>query len=137
MWQAMARRDTKNADGLLLAALAGGASHQEAATQAGVSLRTVYRRLEDVTFRQQLAEARGALITRATGKLAAACSAAAATLAALLRGDSESVRLSAARSILELATKMRESEELAARVAALEDQHAAAATTKGARAWGA
>ena len=121
----MARRDTENAGGVLLAALAGGASHQEAATQAGVSLRTVYRRLEDAPFRQQLAARLGELIKRATGRLAAACSAAATTLALLLKADSESVRLGAARSILELATKMRETEELEGRMAALEDQHAA------------
>jgi len=133
----MARRDTKNAGGVLLAALAGGATHQEAATQAGVSLRTVYRRLENAAFRRQLAGARGDLIKRAIGRLAAACSAAAATLAMLLRADSESVRLAAAKPILELAVRMRESEELEARISVLEDQHAAAATTKGARAWGA
>ena len=133
----MARRDTKNAGGVLLAALAGGATHQEAATQAGVSERTAYRRLEDPAFRQQLAEARGALITRAVGRLARDCAAAAATLAALLKANSETARLGAARSILELAVKMRESEELEARVTALEAQHTAAATAGGAGAWGA
>ena len=126
-----------NGDAALVAALAGGATHQEAAAQAGMSERTAYRRVADDSFRQQLAEARGALITRATGRLAAACSAAAATLAALLKADSENVRLGAARSILELAVRLRESEELEGRVAALEAQHAAAAATKGARAWGA
>jgi len=133
----MTTGDRKTAEATLLAALAGGSTVQEAARAAGVSEATAYRRLREPAFCQALAAARADLIKRATGKLAAACAAAAATLARLLQADSESVQLGAARSIMELAVRMRETEELEARVAALEAQHAAAAATKGARAWGA
>ena len=129
-----------NGDAALLAALAGGASHQEAAALAGVSERTAYRRLEDPAFRQQLAGARSELIARATGRLAAACSAAAATLAGLLKADSETVRLGAARSILELAIKLRDAEELEARIATLEEQaelRKRQEPSRGVRSWGA
>jgi hypothetical protein len=41
----MAGSGRKNADAALLAALAGGATVQEAASSAGISERTAYRRL--------------------------------------------------------------------------------------------
>ena len=44
----------------------------------------------------------------------------AAVLAKLLKSRSEATRLRAARAVLELATKLRESEELEARVSELE-----------------
>ena len=121
----MAGSGRKNGDPTLIAALAGGATVQEAARTAGVSERTVYRRMEADTFRRQLVEARADLIGRAVGVLARVSTAAAATLAGLLKAESESVRLGAARSILELAVKLRESEELEQRIAALEEQTAA------------
>ncbi len=133
----MAGGDRKNADGALITALASGATVAAAAEQAGVSERTVYRRLEDDSFRGQLAEARAELIKRAVGRLARDCSAAADTLRALLTAESETVRLGAAKSIIELAVKIREHDELAERVAALEQQHAANEPPRGVRAWGA
>jgi hypothetical protein len=110
----------KNGDAALVVALAGGATVQEAARAAGVSERTVYRRLEDGTFRHAVAEARSGLIGRAAGVLARVCAAAAMTLADLLEAESETVRLGACRSILELGVKLRESEELERRLAELE-----------------
>ena len=120
----MAGRGRENADPALVAALAGGATVQEAAAAAGVSERTVYRRLEADTFRRQLAEARSELIARAVGVLARLSSSAATTLGQLLKAESEAVRLGACRAILELAVKMRDAEELEARLAALEQQAA-------------
>ena len=129
----MAGSGRKNGEPALIAALAGGATVQEAARAAGVSERTVYRRLEHDTFRRQLAEARAELMARAAGALARVSTAAAATLAGLLTAASESVRLGAARSILELAVKLRESEELERRIAALEEQTAATPRQRGDR----
>ncbi len=48
---------------------------------------------------------------------------AAAKLRELLTAESESVRLGAARALLELGTKLRDSVELEARLAALEQRH--------------
>ena len=125
----------KNGDVALVAGLAGGASVQEAARQARLSERTAYRRLEDPEFCHQVAEARRALIVRAVGTLARVASAAAVTLAQLLKAESESVRLGACRAILELAVRLRESEELEARIAALEDA-TAPGVREGIRRWG-
>ena len=116
----MAGGDRRNADPVLIAALAGGATNLDAAQQAGVSEKTVYRRLADAEFRQQVADARAELIARAVGALADASATAATTLRTLLEAESESVRLGAARSILELATRLRASEEFERRLATLE-----------------
>ena len=121
----MAGSGRENGEPALIGALGGGDNVQEAARAAGVSERTVYRRLEHDTFRRQLAEARAELIARAVGVLARLSTTAATTLAGLLKAESESVRLGAARSVLELAVKLRESEELERRIAALEEQTAA------------
>ncbi len=131
----MAGSGRKNADTALVTALAGGSSVQEAAKAAGVGERTVYRRLDEPAFCHQLAEARSELIGRAVGVLARVSTAAAATLAGLLKADSESVRLGAARSILELAVKLRESEELERRIGALEEQVAVSRRAEGVRRW--
>jgi hypothetical protein len=113
---------TQKGDFDLIVALASGATVEDAARAGGVSRATVYRRLEDADFKRQIADARSEMLARAVGTLADASTAAAATLRALLEADSESVRLGASRSILELGTKLRESEELAQRIAALEAQ---------------
>ena len=129
--------DRKTTEGPLLLALAGGATVAEAARQAGVSEPTVYRRLRDTAFARHLAEARGAVIRQAVGRLARDCSTAADTLADLLTADSETVRLGAARSILELTIKIRDHEDIESRIAALEQQHVAEVAPKGGRSWGA
>ncbi len=128
----------KNADVAILATLAGGGTVEEAAKQAGVSERTVYRRLEEPAFKRQVSEARADLVRQSVGKLARISSAAATTLGLLLKAESESVRLGAARAVLELGTKMREADELEARLAALEERVADTSPTGhgGLRRWG-
>ena len=49
-------------------------------------------------------------------RLSAACTSAVTTLTGLLGAESESVRLGAARSILDMATRWREQDELARRL---------------------
>jgi len=110
----------RNGDSALIAGLAAGAKVEDAARSAGMSGRTAYRRLEDPAFRRRVSEARGQALERALGRLADTSGAAAETLAALLSAESETARLGAARSILELGSKLRESAELEARIAALE-----------------
>jgi len=110
----------KNADSALVAALAGGMTVAAAAAASGVGERTVYRRLEDLDFRQAVSEARARMVENAVGELAAAATAAVCTLRALLGAESGSVRLGAARAVLELGSRLRESVELEQRVAALE-----------------
>jgi hypothetical protein len=60
------------------------------------------------------------MVNRATGRLADESVNAVGTLSALLAAKSESVRLGAARSILEIGAKLRKATELEARISDLE-----------------
>jgi hypothetical protein len=111
----------RKADADLLLALACGASPENAAQKAGLSRRTVYRRLADPAFRAQVAEVRAEMVRRAAGMFTAAGMAAIKTLTTLQESaTSESVRLGAARATIELGCKLRETAEWAERLAALE-----------------
>ena len=118
----MAGGDRSKADAALVAALAGGSTVEDAAATAGVGVATVYRRLQVPEFRAQIDDARAALIAAAVARLGAASTRAVTTLEGLLAADSEAVRLGAARSILDLGAKLREHEDLAERVRALEER---------------
>jgi hypothetical protein len=76
--------------------------------------------MNDPEFRSRLAQIRAELTDRAIGKLANSMCAASRTLRQLLSAQAETVRLGAARAILELHTKLHESAELSARLDALE-----------------
>jgi hypothetical protein len=90
-----------------------------------VGERTVYRRLSEPAFAAQVAEASRALRTQALTALGAASTAAVRTLGTLLNAQSESVRLGACRAILELGTKLRETDELEQRLLLVEERVAA------------
>src|SRR5437762_95220 len=64
--------------------------------------------------------ARAGMVARAVGLLAAASTAAAATLARLLAAEADGIKLSAARAILEVGGRLREAGEIEERIAALE-----------------
>jgi hypothetical protein len=110
----------KNADATLLAALASGATVEAAAKQAGVSEGTVYRRLREPGFKAEIDQARADLIERAVSVLAGISSAAVVTLGQLLKSNRDSVRLGAARTVLEMTIKLRDHAELEQRLAAME-----------------
>ena len=112
----MRKRET----GPLVAALAGGATIREAARTTGLSERTIARRLKEPAFVAAVRAARADMTERAASMLADAASDAVKTLRNLLRSDKENIQLYAAKAILELGTKVREFEELEARVRALE-----------------
>lgn len=103
----MAASGRSGADAVLIAALAAGATYEAAAEQAGVSERTVRRRLEDEAFRNELAEARADMIAQTTAQLTAASTEAVATLRALLSSDLDFVKLAAARAILSIGETYR------------------------------
>ena len=119
-----ANRSRANADELVVAALASGHTMQEAAKGAGISPRTVSRRLADPAFKQRIQTLRGEMIGQALGRMADGMSDAAAALRKLLKAKSESVRLGACRAMLEIGVKLREAVELEARLAALEQREA-------------
>ena len=104
----------------LVIELAGGATVEDAARSAGISEATVYRRLKQPDFRRQVDEARSSIVTRATSKLSSAAIVAVDTLRELLSSDHDFARLGAARAIIELGIRLREQEDLAVRLAALE-----------------
>ena len=118
----MAGGDRKNADTALVVAVAAGLTNKQAAEQASVSESTVYRRLREPAFKQQVSEARAATVEQASARLTSASLMAIQTLLQLLDAESESVRLGSARAILELGVKFREAQELEARIAQLEQQ---------------
>ena len=89
----MAGGDRKNADLTLVLAVAAGLTNKQAAEQAGISESTVYRRLRDPVFKQQVGEARAATVEQASARLTAASLTAIQTLLQLLSAESESVRL--------------------------------------------
>ncbi len=117
----MAGSGRKNGDTTLVLALAAGTTVKDAAAQAGMGERTVYRRLENVEFQQRVTAARSEMVSRAVGLLADAATDAVSTMRGLLSAESESVRLGAARGILELGTRLRETVELAAELQRLKD----------------
>jgi hypothetical protein len=103
-------------------ALAAGRTQPEAAKSAGCGTRTIKTWLHDQpAFGRRVAELRSEMTSRALGRLADGMASAAETLGFLSRkGKSETVRLGAARAVLELGNKLREAVELEARIAALE-----------------
>lgn len=117
----MPQRGRRNADELLLTTLACGATLDAAAQKAGVSKATVLRRMQEPEFSSRLRKVRSDMLERATGTLTAASTEAIKTLLSLQQSAVPfAVRLGAARSILEIGIKMRESIDLEVRVAALE-----------------
>ena len=118
----MTDKPRKKAEDALLLTLTCGASVDQAARQCSLSTRTVYRRLADSAFRQQLQALRADLVQRTAGALTAAATEAVRTLLELQKPSAPpAVRLGAARSVLELGLKLREAADLEERLAALEE----------------
>jgi hypothetical protein len=100
----------RKADTTLVVALACGSSAESAAQKAGVSVRTVYRRLADPSFCAEVKDARADMVHRTSSMLSATGMNAVKTLATLQESAaSEAVRLGAARATIELGFKMRKS----------------------------
>ena len=127
----MPQRGRRNADDVLMLALACGATLENAARQAGVSESTVRRRAKDPHFQRKLQTLRADMVQRASGALTAAGTESVRTLLELQKpGVAPATRLGAAKATLELGMKVRETAELEQRLAALEEQVAANADDK-------
>src|SRR5262245_40168611 len=105
-------------------ALACGCTIDGAAKDSGAGARTIRTwNLTVPEFKRRVDELRCEMTSQALGKLVENMKSAADTLGYLCRkGKSETVRLGAARALLELGVKIRESVELEQRLAALEAQ---------------
>ena len=89
-------------DDQLFQALVSGCHIENAASVAGISVRTAYRRLADPTFRSQLQDARQSLRESILAKLSDAGHDAVGTLWELMQhADDEGVRLRAAKAVLD------------------------------------
>ncbi len=105
----------------LVMALATGATVAQAAQKAGLSERTVFRRLEDPAFHKRIDAVRADMVKRAAATLIAATRLAAKTLLDLQDPKTPpAIRRRAARDILELSQKLRQSTILEKRLAELE-----------------
>ena len=109
-------------DDQLALLLASGRRVHDAANDVGLSESTVFRRLREPRFVRQLAEARAEMWDAALGSLAEASSQAVQTLRELLDSDVDSVRLAAAKTVLDLGTKLRESCDFHSRLLLLEER---------------
>jgi hypothetical protein len=119
----MADKLTPKTDHTLLLVLACGATVEQAAKQAHLSERTVYRRLADPAFKARLQQMRFDMVQRTSGTLTASGSEAVKTLLALMQPTvPPNVRLGASRAILELGIKVREISDLDRRLADVESQ---------------
>jgi len=119
----MARPKTSRADEILIAALACGATQESAAQKAGVSAKTVQRRLAEPEFCRQLQAFRSDIVQRTSDALTAAGLEFVKTLIALVgTGTPPATRLGAAKAGLELGMKVRETADLGPRLAALEER---------------
>jgi hypothetical protein len=116
----MSRTCGKKADQALLQALACGATVENAAR---ISERTAYRRLDNPGFVRQLHQLRADMVQRTAGMLSGAGLGAVKTLVDLQQDVvvPAATRRGAARDVLELAIKYRETADLEQRVAALEE----------------
>jgi hypothetical protein len=111
----------KKAETALASVLACGASPEVAAQKTGVSVRTVYRRLAEPTFRAAVDSVRIDMLRRTADMLSAASQPAIKTLLTLQESAaSEAVRLGAARTVLEQGCRLRENVALQEQLAALE-----------------
>lgn len=106
----------------LVLALATGCSVPDAAKRSGLAVRTVYRRLEDRDFRQEVAKARDNLLSQVVGLLLEASCEAVATLRRSLKSKCEGTRNLAAGRILEHMFRGVETAELVRRIQSLEDR---------------
>jgi hypothetical protein len=118
----MANKISKAEEQALVTALAFGATVENAARKAGIGERTAYRRLADPAFRARVDQARREAVLRTAGMLTGAALGSVKTLVDLQQDVSvpASVRRGAARDVLDLAVKYRETAETEQRLAALE-----------------
>jgi hypothetical protein len=103
------------------AAIAAGASENEAGRVAGVTGRTVSRwRNDEVQFTDAVDAARTEYLNETAGLLAHISTAAVRKLGEIIEDGSERYALAAARTVLDMASRYRNAQALEGRLTALE-----------------
>ena len=119
----MASKNKKQVATLLVTLLAKGATVAQAAQHAGVSERTVYRRLQQPEFQARIDAVQDDMVQRAAAVLTAAAQEGIHSLVALQDPSTPpAVRRGAARDILEMGLRLREAANLEKRLVALENR---------------
>ena len=103
-----------------VAATAAGEGIVGACRAAGIGRRTARRWLADPDFAAEVRAARAVVLEQALGRLGSAAVEAVDVLRRLLRATAPSVKLGAARALLEALTRVREHVEISERLAAME-----------------
>jgi transposase len=119
----MATKNKTEVETILITLLAKGATVAQAARQAGVSERTVYRRRQQPDFQARIDAIQDETLLRVADLITKAAQEGIHSLVALQqdRATPPSVRRAAARDILDLGPRLREAANLEKRLAALEN----------------
>jgi hypothetical protein len=88
----------------------------------GISTRTIRRKMARPKFRRLIAELRDEFIGQALGRLADNMTRAADSFTTSLDSDNEALRLRAARGMLSLGLRLRDSVELTERIRQVEEE---------------
>lgn len=104
-------------DEIIVSALTTGSSYSEAGELAGVSGRTVARRMEDTSFARLVAERRKEQVVAVAGRVSSLTTEAITAVEDCLSDESARTRLAAAKLLLEWSFKLRRDEDLDLRVA--------------------
>ncbi len=107
-------------DELIIGGLSAGLTHADAADLAGVSTKTVQRRLADERFVAEVARRRGQQVERVTGQLSQLSVRAVDTLESALGDESPTIRLRAADLTLNWLVRLRREADLERRIAEIE-----------------
>lgn len=101
--------------------LASGGTATAAAAAAGVDPRTIRRwRADEIQFADAIEDARSVMLTESAGLLAAESTAAVRRLGEIIKDGRDDHALSAARAVLDMASRYRNDQALEARIFALE-----------------
>lgn len=108
-------------DEILVDALATGVSYEAAAELAGCSGRTVARRMADPEFARRVSKRRGERVVATAGQLTSLSSEAVETIRGCLDDESPRVRLAAAKALLDLGAKYRNTHDLEVEIAEIRE----------------
>lgn len=118
--------DWSDQDEVILVGLAAGMTHAAVAAVAGVSTKTVQRRVGDEAFAAEVSRRRGEQVERVTGRLTELSVRAVDALDVALDDESPTIRIRAADMTLNWLVRLRREADLERRIAEIEHELATA-----------